>query len=1594
MLNRVDEHPRLFWRFANPLDPDKPYSQDLWQTQILERRDEVREGLPLPDSFFKEGDAPFGTIDYDPQPMWQEVKAPLDPYGEPRGYSQELERRLIPPSPESDIKAGAVYRRGHYVLPESSLLFDPNTRNLELPPSQLFKTPETPLFPEQGRELRLLFGTPTPYQKLLDTQTESVILTHGTVEGFATNIPIDPQNFFANPFKKQFIDISGIDTNQINRTIDALPTETNIERVWSDYLKSPVSKTLERQGLEDLLNPQLQLHSGDIQVSKQSFIDSVDQSPNLWWRMAHAKENTLRHHSRDDFQTQMARQAQETGSQFTTTYDVKWRPDIERGKAFDDPLNTNKALFRKGVYVTPTFENLHHYFDATDQLVTPEAYHGVDLRVVQGKATQQRAWVLDWEGEEVVRPQDVPFSMQGNLFRESNTININQKLAKKLQLHSGTLNPDDPRYPIGIREAFNRTVPLHYSGDPNLLATGTPRIAVVGRSKPSQDELRIAAQVGRTLAESDRQVVSGFAQGTDQAAQLAALQAGGQSISVLPHGLDAGFKIPPEFQRFLDESLLGITPFQSQTRFSGRNAMIRNSWTTAISDATFIIGTDPKMRPGGKQYSGTFATAEHAFRHGRPVFTIDPSLYNTPPAGNIELINRGATPISDLSDIPGILDTIEPLQGSRQLELNLHSGRSKPQDPIDPFIDDTQAFDDFSLNPQDIDAYSQLTRRETPIPPQRQEGAQLSKDYELSINAEQYQDLKTVLPEWQWKNEPNPDAPSTDWFGNISPSRPRISPASQWIKDKGWIEPLQQVADVTRNAAAINAIAEVAWEGMSLISGRPFNPGGLVRAGAETAIALGASGLLRKVGRLNPKHGVAHALPESVPDIRRIRTNEATPQSQMYLHDIFTDAASSGYNQKSLATALSRYDESQLTAMFGEQTTEKLQTIADASARFGQKSFQSERDWGSTLVGLFTGDIPNKRQFKYSPTDRDVTLDTGQPWTVERLLGKRSEFLFPGIKQWKERRQYLRENPKEDPLRHIFGSLKEPDQKPALWYSIFPEAKGVAKFFGRYRAATPKGEHPIGFMNWRTPEFLDAAGERLNNIGTDTTARLAIGVHKTARNMKHRKALREQRAAIFERRKQNPELYKWQDPEHFYEDTARSLGIETVDAPIRPERYGSPYSKSVVSRNLNRLPKPLQHAAVGAAGLTAGYYGADAIRSLFFDNSQDEMVLKDPNQYSVSTRFPLLKAISHTKPARRLRAHGEQFLTNTFGENDLNRNMLGAALLGEKGMLPKSIKETFLDTGQYHALVQSGMHVNIASNILRRHPIALAAAGVSMIADHFNPPETETVEPSAPWHHTYTTQAAPWAPRWNPGIYDRPKDFKPPFWAFWDTDPKSQANFEDKMLKMRGNRRMDEGFIYQITNPEGRTYVGLSVNNPLKPGGRVPTHFAGRGNKGIQTDIFTGKYNPSDFRVKVERFEDISYQELGQKERDRIVLRGGHISGGGTTYNQGPGGDIIPPPVAPDFLNVNPFRLRDLAAYGVYQGLGILPEALYSRYKEKAKQPPQKPEGVGLTDEYIQSLVEPEQNENIRLGQSENQDISMLTDQILDEIDKRGNAAY
>lgn len=229
------------------------------------------------------------------------------------------------------------------------------------------------------------------------------------------------------------------------------------------------------------------------------------------------------------------------------------------------------------------------------------------------------------------------------------------------------LRLEDPSYPESLRASPRPPDVLYGIGEAALLRPG---LAVVGSRKATPYGLAAARMFAGWAAAQGVPVVSGAAMGCDQAAHLAALEAGGPAVAVLGCGPDVDY--PVRAHRMLERirqtgvvvSEAGWGSLPTKWAFPERNRII-----AGLSAAVLVVEA---ALP-----SGTFSTADHALAAGRDVLAVPGSIFAAGSRGCNRLIAQGATPVSDVSELAGALRTL-----AIPLFEDVRSAADDTQDPL------------------------------------------------------------------------------------------------------------------------------------------------------------------------------------------------------------------------------------------------------------------------------------------------------------------------------------------------------------------------------------------------------------------------------------------------------------------------------------------------------------------------------------------------------------------------------------------------------------------------------------------------------------------------------------------------------------------------------------------------------------------------------------------------------------------------------------------------------------------------------------------------------------------------------------------------
>lgn len=187
---------------------------------------------------------------------------------------------------------------------------------------------------------------------------------------------------------------------------------------------------------------------------------------------------------------------------------------------------------------------------------------------------------------------------------------------------------------------------LRGRGDPCSLAPG---IAIIGSRQATPYGIRASHLVAQWAVDAGMVVYSGAARGCDQAAHLAALDAGGVTVAVLGCGADGAY--PRSASGLLDRiAATGavIAPFEWGAAPMRYTFVVRNRIIAALS--SIVVVTEARVP------SGTFSTVEHANELNVEVAAVPGSIFSGYSDAPNRLIADGATSISCAADLRSALE--------------------------------------------------------------------------------------------------------------------------------------------------------------------------------------------------------------------------------------------------------------------------------------------------------------------------------------------------------------------------------------------------------------------------------------------------------------------------------------------------------------------------------------------------------------------------------------------------------------------------------------------------------------------------------------------------------------------------------------------------------------------------------------------------------------------------------------------------------------------------------------------------------------------------------------------------------------------------
>jgi len=199
---------------------------------------------------------------------------------------------------------------------------------------------------------------------------------------------------------------------------------------------------------------------------------------------------------------------------------------------------------------------------------------------------------------------------------------------------------------LGVGSALERRYApprLWVAGDARL-ASGPPRVSIVGSRKASAEGVRRAAKLAAQLARARLVVVSGLAEGVDVAAHRAAIHAGGRTIAVIGTTIDRCY--PPHhagLQTEIYSEHLLISQFDPEQPTYPSGFVRRNRLMALVSHASVVVEAGDS--------SGTLSQAAETIRLGRPLFIMRSLAEREDLDWPKRFIARGAQILDDIEQL-------------------------------------------------------------------------------------------------------------------------------------------------------------------------------------------------------------------------------------------------------------------------------------------------------------------------------------------------------------------------------------------------------------------------------------------------------------------------------------------------------------------------------------------------------------------------------------------------------------------------------------------------------------------------------------------------------------------------------------------------------------------------------------------------------------------------------------------------------------------------------------------------------------------------------------------------------------------------------
>lgn len=207
-------------------------------------------------------------------------------------------------------------------------------------------------------------------------------------------------------------------------------------------------------------------------------------------------------------------------------------------------------------------------------------------------------------------------------------------IEKTIQYCDFVCTPADSTYPHQLQNYADKPPILFGQGNIQLL--NTPSIAIIGSRKATKYGEKNGYDFAYYLSEKGFTVISGLAEGIDQAAHLGAISHH-NTVAIMATGIDQTY---PKHHQKLRQKILEtgntiITEFLPGTKPLQHHFPRRNRLVSGMSLGVVVVES--------RLPSGSLGTAKCAANQGKTVFAIPGNIHDKVYEGCHELIREGAT---------------------------------------------------------------------------------------------------------------------------------------------------------------------------------------------------------------------------------------------------------------------------------------------------------------------------------------------------------------------------------------------------------------------------------------------------------------------------------------------------------------------------------------------------------------------------------------------------------------------------------------------------------------------------------------------------------------------------------------------------------------------------------------------------------------------------------------------------------------------------------------------------------------------------------------------------------------------------------------